>query len=258
VRENDAMQVTAVAGAAGGAAVLAYIAVRRGWLTSWFETKASPEIVQSLKLQPWGVLGKQLSATFQLLDGSTAPDQHVAFVDPAGLPYVRSNSPMGAGAASRAIYDHVGMSEFPESVRRAVTEPTHAKFHPYRSLKDKVTHQVIHVVGPDLRESIYDSVDKARSSLTAAYTNVLREFCEAKAADGELAVLRLLPISGGVFSGAFSAELPRLTMEAIDLGYQAQPPAHRRMLSSSQLELCIFLASEFGAYVAAHAVHTGN
>ena len=260
---GDPMEWTAVAGVVGAA--LTYVVLRRRWLSPWTETKASSEILQSLKVQPWDVLGMQgtnLSANFQLVTRSTAPDERVAFADPAGMPYIRSNSPMGAGKTSRAIYDYVGMSKFPESVRRAITEPTHAKFHAYPPPEDSLTlgpqgGQVIHVVGPDLREPTYDSVDKARSSLTAAYTNVLREFCEAAAADGELATLRLLPISRGVFSGAFAAELPGLTMEAIDLGYQAQPAPHRRRLGSSQVELCIFLESEYDAYVAAHARAAG-
>mmetsp|Transcript_33285 Transcript_33285/g.55007 ORF Transcript_33285/g.55007 Transcript_33285/m.55007 type:complete len:232 (-) Transcript_33285:231-926(-) len=218
------------------------------------------ELLKALTVRSWGVLGVQLTTQFEQVPHAPEPDASTVFVDPAGLPFIEHNCPDAAGAASRAVYNHVGISSFPEAVRTGITAATHAKFFSYGGGTEGVeaagastqAYQVIHVVGPDLRDPEYDSVEKASASLSEAYTNVLREFCKAKAADAKLTHLRLLPISGGIFAGAFAEELPTLTMGAIAAAYMAQPAEGREMLDSSTVELCIFMENEFESYVAAH------
>ena len=60
---------------------------------------------------------------------------------------------------------------------------------------------------------------EARATLARAYENVLREF----AASGQRR-LRLLPISSGIFAGPMAAEIPALTWEALQLGFDALDP----------------------------------
>lgn len=208
-------------------------------------------LVKALAVRNWGVLGVQLTSKFQQAPLAPVPNASTVFVDPAGLPFIVENCPDFAGAASRAVYNHVGISSFPEPVRTGITAPTHAKYHSYEG--ESQAFNVIHVVGPDLRDPEYDSIEKARVSLCKAYTSVLREFCTARAADAKLTTLRLLPISGGVFAGAFGRELPALTMEAISAAFMAQSDEGRELLLASTVDLCIFMENEYEDYQAAHA-----
>ena len=65
----------------------------------------------------------------------------------------------------------------------------------------------------------------------------------------ELQTLRLLPISGGIFAGAFRERVPRLTREALDAGFAQLPEATQQRLLSRELELCIFAEAEFEGFV---------
>ena len=101
----------------------------------------------------------------------------------------------------------------------------------------------IHVVGPDLRVGA-PTWDGAVAALATAYRNALAEFDAS-----ELPTLRLLPISGGIFAGAFRKRVPRLTREALDAGFAQLPEATQQRLLSRELELCIFAEAEFEGFV---------
>ena len=84
---------------------------------------------------------------------------------------------------------------------------------------------MVHAVGLDFRR-LHDPPGtppytraEARATLARAYENVLREF----AASGQRR-LRLLPISSGIFAGPMAAEIPALTWEALQLGFDALDP----------------------------------
>ena len=54
-----------------------------------------------------------------------------AFVDPAGLEFIRSG-PSGAGGASKAIYQFLGVCDsFPDPVKSAIHKDLDAKLHTY-------------------------------------------------------------------------------------------------------------------------------
>ena len=94
------------------------------------------------------VLGSQLTMSAVVKQRAAAPSQSEAFVDPAGLPYIRSG-PAGAGGAAGAIYRHIGIGSdpaFPQPVQDGIQAEGDAKFHCYQN-----QHNVIHTVGPDLR-----------------------------------------------------------------------------------------------------------
>merc|ERR1712232_934837 len=78
------------------------------------------------------------------------PDTTTAIVDPAGLSFIQ-NGPGGAGGASGAIYEWLGIKwdpSFPYEVRTSVTSVGKAKAHTYPG---KAT--VIHVVGPNFMQA---------------------------------------------------------------------------------------------------------
>merc|ERR1719464_451014 len=81
-----------------------------------------------VEVVPHGVLGSGTAGAV-----AAEPDASTAFVDPAGLYYIR-NGPMGAGGAAGAIYKWLGIGSdpsFPDEVRAAITQPLRAKFHAY-------------------------------------------------------------------------------------------------------------------------------
>ena len=119
-------------------------------------------------------------------------------------------------------------------------------------------HHCIHTVGPKLGHGKYTDAE-AVWKLAGAYRNVLSQFvrfAESKAAAGPAPTgtpvrLRLLPISGGIFAGAFRERVPRLTREALDAGFAQLPEATQQRLLSRErtLELCIFAEAEFEGFV---------
>jgi hypothetical protein len=190
------------------------------------------------------VLGTQLVGR-QMVQKAPAGAEDLAFVDPAGLHYIR-NGPQGAGGAAGAIYSYLGLNRetsFPSSVKTAIRMETDAKYHKYAN-QNAFIH-CIHVVGPDLRDPSY-TIGEAAAKLTAAYRNVLIEF-----ASTPLHTLRLLPISGGIFSGQFMRYLPKLTAHALQAAFAGLRPGTRKKLSERQVLMCIFMGNELDDFVSA-------
>ena len=207
--------------------------------------KASNEHPLTIHLENYGVLGNDSG---NARPGSVAaePGPKMAFVDPAGLNHITHKGPYGASGASGAIYRWLEINkkwEFPPQVRRWITKATEACYFEYPGQR-----HCIHVVGPDLRRPSIDE-RQAASLLTAAYHNVFAEFARSG-----LETLRLLPISGGIFSGAWGkrpSEFARLTVEAICNGFEhLSRKAHRRV-SQREVVLCIFDSTELEAYTTA-------
>jgi len=188
--------------------------------------------------------------------------------------------PSGAGGAAGSIYKWLGIDKarrFPQDVIDAVAAPGDAAYHAYPithhqvappggSSVGKVAH-VIHAVGPDLRKpppgapqgELYTRA-QAAEALAQTYANIFEAFAnhcampttnlDADAAEDipgneSCRVLRLLPVSGGIFSGPFLAELPKLTAEAIMKGFDLLPhAAQKQALVQSEVHLCVFADNE--------------
>jgi len=184
------------------------------------------------------------------VDRAGPPDAGIVFCDPAGLPFIQRTGPGGAGGASGAIYDFLGIRDddaFPEPVREAVTAVGLAKHHAYPQEEGGPLH-CIHTVGPNFNRRRDDgrqhSREEAQEELAAAYKNVLCEFHAAASGEGGPTQLRLLPISGGIFAGPFADEIAPLTMDALGAAAAELPPevsAHILAPASPPLLLCVFL-----------------
>mmetsp|Transcript_157894 Transcript_157894/g.483878 ORF Transcript_157894/g.483878 Transcript_157894/m.483878 type:complete len:283 (+) Transcript_157894:56-904(+) len=188
------------------------------------------------KVVPYGVLGSSNSGTV-----AAEPDDRTAFVDPAGLHHIQGG-PGGAGGAAGVIYRWLGISthpSFPEAVRAAITAPLQAKFHAYGASGEK---KCIHVVGPDFRHGQYTR-EKAEDELAMAYFNVFKEF----RASG-LQRLRLLPVSGGIFSGPFGGCLPELTASALDKAFDRLDAETQAWVLGSHVEMCIYMEDQAPAF----------
>mmetsp|Transcript_24588 Transcript_24588/g.41693 ORF Transcript_24588/g.41693 Transcript_24588/m.41693 type:complete len:496 (+) Transcript_24588:3-1490(+) len=261
--------------------------------------QSNSSFAASLPLLPFGVLGQQLDATKTMVTKAPAPDQvgsgGCVFVDPAGLHHIQPpGGPSGAGGAAGAIYKAIGIHEnkrFPDDVIEAVTRTGNAKFHRYPPREGGSGGIcVIHAVGPDLRkpfvaadhpESAVQSVgispvdgaaftkEQAVSVLARTYKNILSEFVGGALQEVEdkglsPPSLRLLPISGGIFSGAFLKDMPGITFEALQLGFDQLDPRQQRLLlsvlhgSSSKIGLCIFSEKELPLFLAAGFSLSGN
>jgi len=178
---------------------------------------------------PYGVLGEGTGGRL-----ANEPDEETAFVDPAGLLYIQEFGPSGAGGAARVIYRWLGIDSneaFPDEVRDAITETLQAKFHAYGEDGSK---KCIHVVGPNFGIERY-TADEAVEELATAYLNVFTEFCKSK-----LKVLRLLPISGGIFSGPFKPRIATLSANAIVVAYERLDEDQKRHMQQSKKQMCIF------------------
>ena len=193
-----------------------------------------------LAVRPFGVLGTSLSST-GVKKVAPAPAPGLPIVDPAGLHYIRTNGPRGAGGAAGSIYEWLGISEdqsFPRPVREAIRAPLQSKLHYYGGMK-----AVIHVVGPDFNGRDCSRED-ALDELTEAYGATLREFARSK-----LGGLRMLPISGGIFAGPFAPELPSLTCKALRRAFDGLPSNLQHIVSVARLDMCIFDDDEYDTYV---------
>ena len=242
-------------------------------LGAWRGSSSSAEapldatpLSRAVRLRPYGVLGTRLEASGAMVAEVPPPtDGRTAFVDPAGLHHIQPpGGPSGAGGAAGAIYRFLGIADapaFPADVVAAVTATGCAKHHEYALPPGPASYALrhgreapapaapvghaIHVVGPDLRVGA-PTWDGAVAALATAYRNALAEFDAS-----ELPTLRLLPISGGIFAGAFRERVPRLTREALDAGFAQLPEATQQRLLSRErtLELCIFAEAEFEGFV---------
>ncbi|CAJ1328466.1 unnamed protein product, partial [Effrenium voratum] len=146
--------------------------------------------------------------------------------------HIQGGGPWGASGAAGANYEWLGIADdesFPEDVVEAIQEPLQAKFHAYG---ERGAKKCIHVVGPDFRMKDRGfTEDDAVQELALAYSNTLREFCTSG-----LRKLRLLPISGGIFSGPFKDDLPELTVRALQAAFKQMPDAQMRHLQTCSIE----------------------
>ena len=199
-------------------------------------------MVRSMRIavRPFGVLGTRMTLSGTVKKVAPGPAPGLPILDPAGLPFIQSQGPRGAGGASGQIYRFLGIDsddEFPAPVRAAIQAPLQAKLH-YHGLNG-----CIHVVGPDFANGPSRSREQALAELTRAYGSVLREFATAR-----LGGLRMLPISGGIFAGPFAPELPSLTRAALRGAFDGLPARAQQIVSVARLDMCIFLESEHAAY----------
>lgn len=191
-----------------------------------------------LLVVPYGVLG--LDSTGHR--AAPAPDAETAVLDPAGLNFVLGGGPAGAAGAAAAMYRWLGIAgdaAFPAPVRAAITEPLLAKFHAYGGAGEK---KCIHVVGPDFRTKAYTR-EEATDELAQAYCNILAEFYVSG-----MPRLRMLPVSGGIFSGPFRDELPALTAVALERAFKRLGGAERAFLAAAKIEMCIFVGEQVAAF----------
>jgi hypothetical protein len=162
-------------------------------------------------------------------------DERTAVVDPAGMQFIRNTG--GAGGASRAIYDWLGVygRPLPRSVRDAIRAEGEAKMFTYA--RDR---HVIHVASPTIGDTA--SYGAALRRLTRAYASVLREF----RASG-LRSLAVLPLAGDIFSGAWKPKLPALTAAALYSALDAVPT------DPASITMCVFARGELAEFTAAFA-----
>eukprot|EP00667_Euglena_gracilis_P018080 EG_transcript_19156 len=193
------------------------------------------------------VLGTRLAeGRVWQVEALPAPDEVV--VDPAGLLYIAGKHPPSrAGQASAAIYRWAGLwdaPEFPLEVRQAIQGPGQAKY--YRYSDDR---HVVHVVSPDIQLGPYGGMDDdAVLTLRHAYHALLTEALVA----GQ-PCLRVPPLSAGAFSGPFRPRMPRMTLHALGLGFDALSPAQQAAaLAWRRVQLCVFVAEQLPQFVAAH------
>lgn len=167
-------------------------------------------------------------------------------VDPAGLHHTQPpGGPLGAGGAAGAIYRWLGISNdtrFSEPVIANVKQTCDAKYIEYHRYKHGVANKhVIHAVGPDLRKD--PSPEHAHSCLVEAYENIFREFICS-----EQKLLRLLPVSAGIFAGTFAKDMPKMTMAAMPEAVARLSAEDRKALQKSEMHLCIFFEKELACY----------
>lgn len=246
------------------------------------DTTAMPKCKQFLNkidIMPYGVLGTQLSLTGTLKSVGREPNSDTAIVDPAGLHHIHGSA-SNAGGASGAIYHYLGLTgAFPTDVRQFIHKATDAKLFKYpipgaapipdtTPVKrppgvpvDKTpssneatvvpeanliqpTLPVIHVVGPDFRRGKW-SEREASLELARAYRNVLHEFVVSDAK-----LLRLTPISGGIFSGDLSDQMPPITQEALSCGFDQLHQYDKEVIlkPDRKIELCMFMEREWDPY----------
>eukprot|EP00438_Fugacium_kawagutii_P023725 Skav228052 [mRNA] locus=scaffold1188:227944:228687:+ [translate_table: standard] len=198
------------------------------------------------EVKSYGILGRSNKGK-----KAEPPDENTILVDPAGLPFIRHKGPRDAKGAAQANYQWLEISEaesFPQPVKEAITEECKAKYHAYAGGKKKC----IHVVGPDLRSSDGKdfTFDQAVEKLTIAYRNVFEEFCRV-GMKHNLYQMRLLPLSGGIFSGPFKEDLHRMTAQAVQAAFSQLAEDKKHHMMNSSIDMCIFMESEFDIFASA-------
>ena len=221
----------------------------------------SPELCLYIKTVPYGVLGTQMTTDKRFIQSGTEPEgSAIVIVDPAGLHHIQG-LPAGAGGAAGSIYKWLGIDlnePFDKSIQKKIKKPTDAARFVYAD----GTKAVIHAVGPDLRN--YSDVWEVKRALTTTYINIFKEFAEHVRPELDIfrpddlnlnarepwGTLRILPVSGGIFSGDFKSEMPTLTVECMTAALGQLPKIYRRSLAmrTKSIELCIFDENELQAF----------
>ena len=200
-------------------------------------------------------------------------DRPVVVVDPAGIKQIQG-CPATAGGAAAAIYKWLNGalpldSPFPETVRDAVRKPTQACVHEYTAKTpakpqaaaapkpSEKTRVLIHAAGPDLNADEYGTASseadyqRALGDLAETYASILTQFAGWVEKKGRGAILRVVPVSGGLFAGRWSEAMPALTADALLSAIDKLSVAHKEMLTTSKdcsIELCIFDGKEYEGY----------
>jgi hypothetical protein len=225
-------------------------------------SKKTLNILNDIAIVPYSVLGTQLTKSSGIVQKAVVPGVHCMFVDPAGLQYIQNFGPHFAGGASGEIYHYIGISkdiQFPRAVRNEVKMVGDAYWHTYKGV-----FQCCHVVGPNFSTMTPEPSEKtALEVLTVVYTNIFRQFFRSN-----LLYLRLLPVSGGIYSGKFEKKMPTLTFMAIiqavqklkknEYEYLMNAIAHSQKTGLSAIEMCIFEENQLKDFqkVAKSLIHT--
>jgi len=198
--------------------------------------KSGGKCGNTFSVVPYGILGTGMDRGAFKAYAGPAPTQDTVFVDPAGLDFISDNIPQYAGGASGFVYKFLGLrSSFPEDVRTSITQELQAKYHLYPEAG------VIHAVGPNLAQGY--NTEQAIAALTTVYTNVLKEF--ALSGKNEL---RLLPISGGIFSGPYGAQIHEFTFAALGNAISALNRNEAAALQAADVKMCIFEGDQVARY----------
>lgn len=196
-----------------------------------------------IELMPYGIMGKFETKTRRIIQNGLAPEDanDIVIVDPAGMNFIKSTA-SGAGGASGNIYKWLGLyGRFPSSVREGIKDIGYAKYHEYSAEK-----KVIHTVGPNFSGiKNQKEFDYVIEYLIDSYYNVFIEF-----ANTNNKVLRLLPVSSGIFSGIFSDNFHTYTIKCIEYALKDLGKFQHIMtiLKSRKIELCIYNENDFNAY----------
>ena len=214
---------------------------------------ASVNLAAALDSVRLGTILRVLAEGVLGAEGSLKPEvsKRSCLTDPAGLPFIQRHGPSQAGGASKAIYSFIGLDKknnFPTSVRNRIHRTGEAAYHRYG------VHHVVHTVGPDLRDARSADRSEVVALLSTAYGNVIRAWLSSG-----LPLLRLVPISAGIFSGTYSPEMPQLTAEAITHALasfsQEEAETLRERIEtaggSQPIQLCVYLGTQVAAFTKA-------
>ena len=191
-------------------------------------------------------VNKMLSISrYGILDNN--PDfSNTAIVDPAGLPYISGGTDISlAGGASASIYSKLEITEMPDIIKQKVKKVLDAAYY-----KHDCDIGVIHVVGPNFSDysikvkTIADAIER----LKEAYYNVFVEFTNCPETH-----LRLLPVSGGIFSGPFRKDIMSITIKSIMAAllklHNQELNKFEYLVSNKHIKLCIYQEVQFVGYV---------
>ena len=204
----------------------------RGALTRMITARQQPRLFgaqltnQMVSVVSWGVLGAGPGYHQQ----AGRPNTDIVIVDPAGLRYIKTAGPRGAGGLSKEIYKFIKInnhSQFPPEVRANIHAEGDVAFRSYAPFGS-----VLHVASPDL-SSIPDR-RRAVRELTKAYTNVLRAFAKTR-----MRCLRMPVIAGGIFAGTHRDHMLQMTSDALHASFAALP-SEANTLHHAHIELCVY------------------
>ena len=159
-----------------------------------------------INVKSYGVLGLNEEDVARGKTVEIHPD--IVIVDSAGYDFINGNTTTGAAGVSGAIYRYIGLEKFPDKVRETLLNKSEgiSKYHEYPATKERGLVNCIHVIAPDFTKNDTEPVKR----LITAYLSVFKAFLNSKKSR-----LRLLPISGGVFTGKYKSEIPYFTKKAI-------------------------------------------
>lgn len=174
---------------------------------------------------------------------------NIVLVDASG-PYLKNEVPERAGGSAGGLYNYLGLNQVKRKATSKIFESLVMGEIVYTQYTKQVSKtetiiDVIHAYSYNFSRLKPKTEEECIDQLSEVYKKVFIKFIEINKP-----VLRLVPLSGNIFSGEYRGRMNRITFQAIQKAYYSieQEEEYKNKLNEKSIILCLFTEDEFNYY----------